>query len=149
VLFQQFLGELFWGPLAERANGPLVLTARLGELVSRFLPKGRVGRSHRAVARNGRVVLASDLPVTELAGRVATVRVQGWHRAILPGEAAQPFGLLLCVRAPKAGETALFTADLIRLDGEREAGGELILDVGGRMALVFRPLRSATSMSAG
>jgi hypothetical protein len=146
---RQYLGDLCWGPLTDTADEPLVLTVRFGDLRPRFLPKERVGQGYRALARNGRILLASDVPVTELPGRVAAVRLQTWHRTVLPGDASQVYGLLLCVRAAKAGATACLSAELIRLDSGRETGGDLLLYVGGLMALAFRPFRSATSTSTG
>src|SRR5262249_49179285 len=112
---RRHLGELCWGPLAETASGPLVLTARLGELRPHFLPTGGVGRGYGAVARNGRILLASHVPVTELAGRVAVMRLQTWYRALLPGDVPEPYGLLLCVRDAAGAEAAL-AAELIRVD---------------------------------
>src|SRR5207253_2064575 len=109
--------------------------ARLGDLRTRFLPKGQVGRGHRAVARNGRVLLASDLPVTDLAGRVAAVRLQTWHRAILPGDVPEPFGLLLCVRVnPQPDGVPGWSMQLV---DAREASGDLVVEVGGGKVLDF------------
>jgi hypothetical protein len=140
------LGDLLDGPLAS-ASEPLVLTARLGELRPRFLPKGRVGRGYRAIARNGRVLLASDRPVTELAGRVVRLRVQTWHRAILPGEPPEPYGLLLCVREAEAGGEAAHTAELVARVRMPEGVARLVLDVGGGSVLAFCDLKNAMNTS--
>jgi hypothetical protein len=135
--------DLLGGPLLSAgAPWPLVLRATLGDLRPRFLPKGAVGRAgHRAVARNGRVLLCSDRPVTELAGLAAVVRLQTWHRATLPGDAPAPHGLLLCVRALERG-TPSYAARLVR---RAEAEGDLVLGVGGLLALEFRAVRTETS----
>jgi len=130
-------GDLLWGPLAVTAGDAVALTARLCDLRPRFLPKGRVGRGHRAVARNGRILLASDAPVTELGGQAASVRLQTWHRAILPGDVPELFGLLLCIRKCPSGGTASHDAELNRRGEERAARADLVLDVGGGMVLAF------------
>jgi hypothetical protein len=111
------------------------LCATLCDLTPRFLAKGRAGRGYRSVARNGRVLLCSDVPPAELAGRVAAVRVQTWHRAVLAGDAPEPYGLVLTVRClDRPPESPLFTTRLAKAS-ERE--GELWLDLGGRLALAF------------
>src|SRR5262245_62037945 len=92
------LRPLLSGPLVESAGWPLVLHPALCDLRPRFLAKGQVGRGGRAVARNGRVLLAADRPLPELAGRAAHVRLQTWHRALLPGDPPEPHGILLCLR---------------------------------------------------
>jgi hypothetical protein len=128
--------NLFSGPLAQDGlSWPFVLSALLCDLRRRFLPKGTAGRGHRAVARNGRVLLCSDLPADCLDGRPARMRLQTWHKAVLPGESAAPYGVLLYVRTqgePLAGE--FWTTNLVEV---HEAGGDLLLDVGGGMALAF------------
>jgi hypothetical protein len=117
---------------------PLVFSASLGDLRPRFLPKGQVGRGHRAIARNGRVLLASDLPVQQLAGRVARVRLDVWHKAILPGDLPTPYGLLLCIRTgPGLGN--LYEGRLVPEAGPSSLSesARLALDVGGGMVLEF------------
>src|SRR5206468_2022091 len=79
------------------APWPFALRAVLCDLRPRFLPKAAVGPGRRAVARNGRVLLCSDRPLDALAGQPASVRLQTWHRAILPGDLPAPYGVLLCV----------------------------------------------------
>jgi hypothetical protein len=135
--------DLLGGPLLSAgAPWPLVLRVALGDLRPRFLPKGAVGRAaHRAVARNGRVLLCSDRPVAELADLAALVRLQTWHRASLPGDEPAPHGVLLCVRALERGEPH-YAARLVR---QAEAGGDLTLDVGGLLVLEFRAVRTETS----
>jgi hypothetical protein len=135
--------DLLGGPLLTAdAPWPLVLRATLGDLRPRFLPKGAVGRAgHRAVARNGRVLLCSDRPVAELAGLAAHVRLQTWHRAAPPGDEPAPYGLLLCVRGRERGGP-LFAA---RLTARDQAVGDLTLDVGGLLVLEFRAVRTETS----
>jgi hypothetical protein len=129
--------HLLQGPLlAPGAPWPLSLCVLLCDLRSRFLPKGQAGRGHRAISRNGRVLVAGDRPLAELAGRPARVRLQTWHRAILPEETPKPYGLLLCVRSAD-GEEPSFETLLVRHPG---VPADLVLDVGGGQALHFRRL---------
>jgi hypothetical protein len=140
------IAPLLSGPLAS-AGGPwpLVLRARLCDLRPRFLPKGAIRRGHRAIARNGRVLLCADQPPDKLAGRKALVRLQTWHRTILSGDEPQPYGVLLWVRCLEdADEQPPFTA---RLVGGTVRGGDLAIDVGGGMFLEFHAggkMRTAT-----
>jgi hypothetical protein len=124
------------GPLlAAGIPWPLTLRARLGDLRPRFLPKGPAGRGFRAVARNGRVLLASDRPVSELAGRIAELRLQTWHRVILSGEAPRPWGVLLCVHCLGEGAEVEYAA---RLGHAEDKESDLMLDVGGGMVLLLQ-----------
>ncbi len=125
---------VLWGPLFDAAGSlPISLLVRFCDLRPRFLAKGTVGRGHRAVARNGRVLLASDVALAELANRVLRLRFQTWHKAILPGDRPEPWGVLLCAR--RANVQPAYTA---RLTAPREEPIDLALDVGGEMTLVFR-----------
>lgn len=128
------INHLLAGPLvAGDAPWPLALTVRLCDLRPRFLDKGRAGHGYRAIARNGRVLLASDRPLAELPGRVARARLQTWHRAILPGEPARPYGVLLSLRCGhRHAEEPIYTARLVR---DPEEGFALTLDVGGGLVL--------------
>jgi hypothetical protein len=113
----------------------LTLEARLCDLRPRLLVKDRAGSSHRAVARNGRVLLASDLSLEKLNGRIAQVRLQTWHRAILPGDPPEPYGILMCVRSRECSSgQPLYETQLLR--GQAELL-DLRLDVGGGMVLAF------------
>jgi hypothetical protein len=124
---------LVWGPLLDAAVAlPITLPTRLGDLRPRFLSKGMVGRGYRAVARNGRVLLAGDRPLAELTDQVVRLRLQTWHKAILPGDRPEPYGLLLCVR--RAAVDALYVARLT----PRCEEFVLAMDVGGGMALEIR-----------
>src|SRR5262245_21133274 len=89
---------LIWGPLLETDPPParLCLRVRLSPLRPAFIPKGRVGAHHRAVARNGHVLLASAASLDELAGQAVRLRVAPWHRRTLPGDPPDSFGVLLC-----------------------------------------------------
>jgi hypothetical protein len=139
----QDLGYLLWGPLAHTQADSLTITAMLGDLSPRFLPKGRVGPGYRALARNGRVLLASDTPLAELNGKVAEVRVQTWHRAILPGDKPKPYGLLLSVRKATSECRPSHIVALIDCTEEHAAEADLVLDVGGGTVLAFRVVREA------
>src|SRR6266852_7742663 len=106
------------------AAWPLTLPVVLCNLRPRFLPKGTVGRSFRAVARNGRVLLCSDRPVDELEGRAAVVRLQTWHKVILPGDAPSPYGILVCTRTQEALPAGtVWTCALVKT---REAAGDVL-----------------------
>ncbi len=131
-------GDLLHGPLLDRAGTlPLSLTAVLCDLRPRFLAKCTVGRGYRAVARNGRVLLACDRPLAELAGRAARVRLQVWHRALLPGDPPEPYGLLVCIGTrPSAAPEPPYHTHLAKTGA---GTAELILDVGGGLGLEFHP----------
>jgi hypothetical protein len=121
---------------------PLTLYAVLDDLRPRFLPKCRVGRSYRAVARNGRVLLASDVSIPELIGRVARLRLQPWHRAILPGDRPEPFGILVDVRsAERPPSVPLHSGRLVRAE---EALAAIVLDVGGGLVLALDPMSNSS-----
>jgi hypothetical protein len=129
--------ELVWGPLfTSPLVLPLSLNVRLCDLRSRFLAKGRVGRGYRAIARNGRVLFAADHPLAEWVNRPAQVRLQPWHRAILQGDRAEPYGILLCVRTPPpSAPQANYTTRLVETP---DASFALAVGVGGGLALEFR-----------
>jgi hypothetical protein len=133
------LATLISGPLVEPIRLPMTLPALLCDLCPRFIPKSQVGRGYRAVARNGRVLLASDLPLPELAGVQAQVRLQIWHKVILPDDPPSPYGLLLCIRTGKGADSpVLYRTRLVRRSGSAgPTSAGLTLDVGGGMELEF------------
>jgi hypothetical protein len=125
--------QVLSGRLSE-AGLPLSLMVSLCDLRPRFIPKCKVGRGYRAIARNGRVLLASDCPLVELANRIVCLRLQTWHKAILPGDPPAPYGLLLCVRCKEQA-----TADYVaRLVPACEEPFDLALAVGGGLTLELR-----------
>jgi hypothetical protein len=146
-------GSLLAGSLRDGgAPWPVVLTAVLCDLRPRFLPKGVIGHSCRAAARNGRVLLCSDRPLADLDGKTARVRIQTWNRSVLPGEAPAPHGVLLVVQvgerrglsppvsALTAGNNLAAWPDPVyqtRLTDVAQ-GADLTLDVGGLKVLEFR-----------
>lgn len=131
--------ELLHGRLRPAAGDwPVRLAVRLGEMRPAFLAKGRAGRGHRAVSRNGRVLLASDRPLAGLVGRVARLRMQTWHLRLLPGDPATVHGVLLYVEAADNADT--LPAFDVRLCRSGQGNAELALDVGGRLMLAFRRL---------
>ena len=128
--------NLLSGPLLEGGTWPLTLRIVLCNLRPRFIPKGSAGRGCRAISRNGRILLCSDLPSEDLEGRSALIRLQTWHKAILPGDVPEPYGLLLYVRTQDDARGSLGKCCLV---SSRTAGGELLLEVGGGMTLAFFP----------
>jgi hypothetical protein len=112
---------------------PLTLTAVLCDLRPRFIAKGTAGRGYRAVARNGRILLACDRPLAELVGQTARVRLQVWHRALLPGDRLEPAGLLLYIGTQRRAVSELPYHTRLAKPG----AAELILDVGGGLGLEF------------
>jgi hypothetical protein len=87
------------------------------------------------VARNGRVLLASPLPLSELADLVVQVRLQTWHKRILPGQSAEPYGLLLCVWPDETDQRPDYEARLVTTVDQAD---ELAVDVGALRLLAFR-----------
>src|SRR5437773_84201 len=106
------VGGPLLGPSPDRLEHGLCLDVRLCDLRPALISKGGVGRHYRAVARNGRVLVASPLPPADLAGRVVRLRLSYWHRRILPGEAPEPFGLLLVVRPLEGGGANVYPSTL-------------------------------------
>jgi hypothetical protein len=130
--------DLLHGPLFKSGLWPLSLDAVVGDLRRRFLPKGQLGRGYRAISRNGRVLLASSLPLADWIDQAAQVRLQTWHKAILPGERPRPYGILLCLRP--AGRQLGGVLYQCRLTSATAASLEpfhLQLDVGGGMFLTM------------
>jgi hypothetical protein len=116
------------------ASWPLTLSARLCDLRPRFIAKGCVGRTHRAIARNGRVLLASEFPLSELDGKGVQVRFQTWHKAILAGDVPKPYGILLVVRV-LSNSSLPFVARLVPASAEP---CDFAINVGGGSRLEFR-----------
>ena len=130
-------GNLLWGTLLDRAGGlPLSVLASLPDLRPSFIAKGKVGRSYRAIARNGRVLMASDRNLAELTGEVSLVRFQVWHRSILPYEPQRPYGLLFVVQRvlPTSCVEVPYTVRLVEVE---KVQSDLILKVGGCKVLEF------------
>jgi len=129
--------ELVSGPLFTGAQDlPLRLDAWMCDVRPRFLAKGRVGQNYRAIARNGRVLLATDQPLAELADRAAQVRLQLWQRAILPRDPPEPYGILLCVRSkPLVPRCPSYTARLVTTPAISCA---LAIELGGGLVLEFQ-----------
>ena len=82
---------------------------------------------------------AHGLPAARLDGRPALVRLQTWHKAVLPGEPASPYGVLLNLRT--RGELPAGPFWTMRIVEMREAAGDLLLDMGGGTALAFSACR--------
>jgi hypothetical protein len=122
---------------------PLSLAAYLGDLRSRFLYKGRAGRGHRYVARNGRVLLVTERVLGEWVDCLAHVRLQIWHRAILPGDRPEAYGVVMRLGEMSAGSplpggrgSAVSQARLVK---PHDGAVDLAVDVGGRLVLEFQP----------
>jgi hypothetical protein len=132
VISELLSGSLFTGAQAL----PLRLEVWMCDLRPRFLPKGRVGPGYRAIARNGRVLLATQQSLAELVNRPAQTRLQVWHRAILPGDPAEPYGIVLCVRSnPLSAPCPIYRTRLVRAPAPRCA---LALELGGGLVLEFQ-----------
>jgi hypothetical protein len=137
----QELKHLIWGHRLESANSEaIVFHAILCDLRPRFIPKGRVGRSFRAISRNGRILLISRIPLDELLGREVVIRLQPWRKVILIGDKPVLFGILMCVQdSYTASPLDPMTTEILQarpLDSPL-APGEIVMDVGGRSILVL------------
>jgi hypothetical protein len=98
------------------------------------------------VARNGRVLLASPVPLAELNGQILRVRFQVWHRRILPGELPESYGILFCVdERPLDPSVSVYTTGLIKRGSETF---DLSLDVGGGLNVEFRRIDQTDLKSA-
>ena len=155
------LEHLVWGPmltaqdsdpmraLQDRNPTPqadwesVCFRALLCDLKPRFILKGRVGRSYRSVARNGRVLLASNLPLDALKDCEAGIRLQPWRKTILPGDRPEVYVVLLCVHCLDPGDhfplgrqaaNAMLQSNLVKSCPDIF---DLAIDVGGGMSLIF------------
>jgi hypothetical protein len=65
--------------------------------------------------------------------------LQVWHRAILPGDSLEPYGVLLCVAGALAGNSPLSEEAMYRTQLVKKVEGpfNLALEVGGGQSLVF------------
>jgi hypothetical protein len=81
------------------------------------------------------VLLASEAPLPELADQVVHLRLQTWHKVLLPGEPPEPWGVLMCVRRTDAQPDYV-----ARLTPTCDPPFALALDVGGEMSLIFQPI---------
>jgi hypothetical protein len=128
-------GSLFLGAWpCKDGPWPLVLDVLVGALRLGFLPKCAVGHGYRAIARNGRVLLATDRSLEEMTGRVARARVQTWHRRILAGDPLEPYGILLCLRSEESSDEPALEA---RVGSVSEDLLDFALDLGGQRVLAF------------
>jgi hypothetical protein len=135
------LKHLIRGPLLESVDSQSIcFRAILGDLQPRFIPKGQIGRGYRAVARNGRILLASTQPLDQLIGREADIRLQPWRKVILPGEKPEIFGVLFCVQGSEdssyLNRSQKHEIFHVRLSDDA-ASAEITLDVGGGSTLVL------------
>jgi len=144
------LEQLIWGSLLVRRDSnpapqpsayeSLCLRTVLCDLHPRFIPKCRVGRGYRAVARNGRVLLASNVPMDLLIERKAQIRLQPWRKVILPGERPETYGVLMCARCSDPDHRSGLRQETVyhaHLVSETPSTADLAVDVGGGMVLVF------------
>jgi hypothetical protein len=139
--------ELLQGPLLEPAEAlPLTINTILCDLRPRFLTKCRAGRGFRSISRNGRILLASALPLDDLTGQEVRLRFQIWHKTILPDAPAEPYGLLVCADAAssRAGEPS-YNAYLVT---EFREPFDLAVDVGGRVWCAFRRIEEVALKNA-
>ena len=131
-----FPPSIITGPLlggsVDCLEGGLSLDAVLCDLRPALIPKGTVGRHHRAVSRNGRVLVASTSPLGDLAGSAVRLHLSYWHRRILPDDLPEPYGLLVCVR-PLGGEAGYRSV----LAGAAVPDAVLSIDLGGGRVLSF------------
>jgi hypothetical protein len=117
----------------------LLLDVALCPLGPAFIAKGKVGRHHKSISRNGLIILMSAAPLQELLdATLLRLRLAIWHRSHLPNDPATPYGLLLNVRLPRitqkqVGESGYRT--LIAAAHARDAA--LSLELGGGRFLNF------------
>lgn len=114
---------------------PLRFDAVLCDLRPRFIDKGRAGREFRAIARNGRVLIASQFPLSELPELTVSIRVQLWHKIFLPGDEPAPYGILLYLSDVVEKHTQPSYG--ARLTNQSQELVDLGIDVGGGMSLTF------------
>jgi hypothetical protein len=83
--------------------------------------------------------LASHLPVGSLVNTLAQVRLQIWHKVLLPGTPPVPYGLLLYVRpGSDMSRQPVYQTGLAPSTGNPMAKPPLLaVDLGGRMSLEF------------
>ncbi len=131
--------SLIWGQLLETASEGTRLALRvvLCRLRPTLIPKGCVGKHHRAIARNGRVLLASALPLDALGDQEVCLRIAPWHRRILPGDAPRPEGVLLCAWPERAARDLSGAGPLYQaiLASTAAPDGVLHIDLGGLRVL--------------
>jgi hypothetical protein len=130
------VAELLGGRLASvDAGWPLCLRVVSCGLGNVFRIKPSETRGYRAVARNGRVLVATRLPLTDLKDRTVTLRIQTWNRRILTGDPARPWGILLCIEDVVKHDAR--PHDRVSVLSQPPANAALHIELGGRRWLAF------------
>lgn len=118
------------------------LEAALPPLGAAFISKGKIGRHFRAVSRNGMVLLIGAEQHAEISAARMRLRMSIWHRAHLPNEAAEPWGILLYAQRGEANGPAAIPAAghrglIASLDADHAPDSALSIELGGQRVLNF------------
>jgi hypothetical protein len=138
-----FLREIARGPLWRNFQSSLEtsisLDVELCSLNGVFIPKGRVGRHHRAISRNGLIILMSPRLLADYQSTLVQLQLAIWHRTTLKGELPKPWGILLCIRDPRVLPDGARTQSLLKatLDSTSHSAARLSLDLGGERFINF------------
>jgi hypothetical protein len=149
---QPFLHQIARGPLwrefESSSQTSLALDVVLGPLTQAFIAKGKVGRHHRFISRNGLVLVMGVEPLGEMERRRVRLCVSIWHRSHLFGEPPRPWGIL--VRVHCAGQLEIpsvreRTSTLLRaeLTSVHAPDAALSIDLGAGRVLSFAATQAA------
>jgi hypothetical protein len=127
-----------WEELESSAHTSPLLDVTLPQLGPAFIAKGKIGRHHKSISRNGLILMMSTVPLPNLAGTGARIRLSIWHRSHLPGERAQAYGLLLHVEARQApSRTSHTNPHTAEIGASHDADALLSFELGGGRFLNF------------
>jgi hypothetical protein len=90
----------------ELQHKPIILVTDAPEFGRAFIVKQALRGHPRAISRNGRILLVSDIPLAQAVGRPVLLSFRAWRRSILANEPACVWGVLLRMSAQAVGHHA-------------------------------------------
>ncbi|HLV94839.1 MAG TPA: hypothetical protein VKS44_06585 [Candidatus Acidoferrales bacterium] len=139
ILGRSIVRGPLWKRFVESAETSLTLETIVCPFGRAFISKGQVGTHHRAISRNGLVLLVSHEALASMEGFCARLRLSIWHRAFLRNKPAEPWGIILHAAIVEPPRTADRAGGVLQASIGRaaELAAALSIELGGERTLNF------------